>query len=294
MNLDDAQTNAAVTAELALNLGQATPLINGKLVTVLQPAGASVVKIDLQEYEDKYADRPRRARGVQVLATAQSLIDWVNRHKTPETYVTADEKATAFKAVFNGHTPNQQPAGDTAKASDYVQGQPGYGDFGAAYNCPLSDEWRRWTGKSQHDRDEKKGMGHAEFIQFIEDNMLDITQPDSAAMLAAIRSFEAKRDVQFKSAKRLDNGDVAFAYVEDTQQQTPAGHLSLPSKFEITIPVFQGGKLYAIDANLRHRVGPGGLVLFYELVRPHKSLEHAFNEVSEQIRTGTSVPMFAV
>lgn len=284
MNLDDAQTNAAVTAELALNLGQATPLINGKLVTVLQPAGASVVKIDLQEYEDKYADRPRRARGVQVLATAQSLIDWVNRHKTPETYIAADEKGTTFKAVFNGHTPN----------SNTVSSLPGHGDFGAAYNCPLSDEWRRWIGKSQHDRDEKKGMGHAEFIQFIEDNMLDITRPDSAQMLAAVRSFEAKRDVQFKSAKRLDNGDVSFAYVEDTQQQTPAGSLSLPSKFEITIPVFQGGTAYAMDANLRYRVGPHGLVLFYELVRPHKSLEHAFAAVSKQIAEGTNVPMFSV
>lgn len=284
MNLDDAQTNAAVTAEIALNVGKPQDLVPGKLVAVAKPNGMTVEQIDLQAYEDKYADRPRRAKGVQVLATVQSLIDWVNRHKTPETYITADEKGTTFKAVFNGHTPN----------SDAVSSLPGHGDFGAAYNCPLSDEWRRWIGKSQHDRDEKKGMGHAEFIQFIEDNMLDITQPDSAAMLVAIRSFEAKRDVQFKSAKRLDNGDVAFAYVEDTQQQTPAGHLSLPSKFEITIPVFQGGKLYAIDANLRYRVGPGGLVLFYELVRPHKSLEHAFNEVSEQIRTGTSVPMFAV
>lgn len=280
--ITDATTNAAVTAELALNLGQGVPLIEGKLVTVLQPAGTQVIRIDLQEYEDKYADRPRRAKGVQVLSTALSLIDWVNRHKTPETYITADEKATAFKAVFNGHTPN----------SDTVSSLPGHGDFGAAYNCPLSDEWRRWMGVSQHDAEQKKGMAHADFISFIESNLLDISQPDSAFMLTAIRSFEAKRDVQFKSAKRLDNGDVSFAYSEDTN--AVEGKLSLPSMFEITVPIFRGGAMYTIGANLRYRIGPGGLVLWVELVRPHKSLEHAFGAVIEQISAGTSVPMFSV
>lgn len=280
--ITDATTNAAVTAELALNLGQGVPLIEGKLVTVLQPAGTQVIRIDLQEYEDKYADRPRRAKGVQVLSTAQSLIDWVNRHKTAETYITADEKATAFKAVFNGHTPN----GET------VSSLPGHGDFGAAYNCPLSDEWRRWMGVSQHDAEQKKGMAHADFIAFIESNLLDISQPDSAFMLTAIRSFEAKRDVQFKSAKRLDNGDVSFAYSEDTN--AVEGKLSLPSMFEITVPIFRGGAMYTIGANLRYRIGPGGLVLWVELVRPHKSLEHAFGAVIAQISEGTSVPMFSV
>ena len=292
MNFDDAQTNAAVTAELALNVGKPQDLVPGKLVVVTKPQGTTIEKVDLQAYEDQYADRPRRAKGVQVLSTAQSLIDWVNRHKTAETYITADEKAATFKAVFNGHTPNQQPAGDEAKASDYAQGLPGHGDFGAAYNCPLSDEWRRWMGVSQHDAEQKKGMAHADFISFIESNLLDISQPDSAFMLTAIRSFEAKRDVQFKSAKRLDNGDVSFAYSEDTN--AVEGKLSLPSMFEITVPIFRGGAMYTIGANLRYRIGPGGLVLWVELVRPHKSLEHAFGAVIEQISAGTSVPMFSV
>jgi uncharacterized protein YfdQ (DUF2303 family) len=295
-------TVAVDNIQSAINAGQAlgTPHTLGeqgsvKLMGIVVPAGSRLeqVNVDLE----KFQLAPNRKKGNVTLTTAASFIDWVNRNKTPETVIYAKEFSTDFKAIFNGHAANVQPAPPVAdgSSSSGADGAPGWGDFTATYDCPLSEEWMRWHGNSQHAAsvDAKRGMKHADFIQFIEDNLLDITLPASGAMLAAVRSFEAKKDVKFASARRLENGDVQFAYAENTEQQTPAGSLALPSQFEVTIPVFRGGAPYVIAANLRYRVSAGGLMLWYELVRPHKSLEHAFEAVRAEIEDGTSVPMFA-
>jgi uncharacterized protein YfdQ (DUF2303 family) len=276
---DDNNTQAAIDAGMCLGEPHLLDK-DGTVLGVILPKGAQLQQLDLE----KYLPTPRRKRGEVTLATAASFIDWVNRNKTPETVIYAKESNTSFLAIFNGHEANKEG----------VAGNPGWGDFTSRYDCPLSDEWKRWMEQSQHDTsvDSKKAMKHAEFIQFIEDNLLDITKPSSGLMLAAVRAFEAKRDVKFASAKRLDNGDVSFAYAEDTVQQLPPGTLALPSVFEVTIPVFQGGTPYVISANLRYRVTSGGLFLWYELVRPHKSLEHAFQQVGAQILEGTTVPTF--
>jgi hypothetical protein len=50
-----------------------------------------------------------------------------------------------------------------------------------------------------------------------------------------------------------------------------------------------------IQARLRYRISGGGLVLWYELVRPHKIVEYAFNKVREQVIAGVgTVPVYDV
>lgn len=179
-----------------------------------------------------------------------------------------------------------------SKVAGHV-GNAGWADFTAGYNCPLSREWKRWNLHSQHaaESNAKKGMRQEEFMQFLEDNLPDISRPEAAVLLAAVRSFEAKKDVKFKSSQRAENGDIVFAYSEETSQAE--GKVSLPEAFELTIPVFEGGNNYVIEARLRFRIKDGGLALWYELVRPHKVLEHAFNTVRAQIAEALpDVPLY--
>lgn len=279
----------AIAAGMALGeLHEMDPNDTGRsIVGVLVPEGAKFEKLDLEAH----LDAPRRKKGNITLTTAQSFIDWVNRNKTPETVIYAKESATSFQAIFNGHEANQQaaPGGEGAEGQSFQDGAPGWGDFTARYDCPLSPEWQRWMAKSQHAADPKRGMSQAEFMAFLEDNLLDITNPDSAYLLQAARSFEVISSGGFKSAVRLENGDVKFNYADESQQ---VGSCQLPSVFQITIPVFKGGVHYTLDVNLRYRTSGGSLTLWYELVRPHKSLEHAFNSVLDQIAEGTDVPVF--
>jgi uncharacterized protein YfdQ (DUF2303 family) len=138
-------------------------------------------------------------------------------------------------------------------------------------------------------------MAQVDFMRFLEDNLQDITSPAGAVLLTAARNFEAHSDAKFKSATNLDNGSVVFNYTENVNEVAQEGKISLPTAFEITIPVFDGGDPYVIEARLRYRVGQGGMVLWYELVKTHKILEHAFNKVRDQIIAALpAVPVYDV
>jgi uncharacterized protein YfdQ (DUF2303 family) len=283
MNYRDEDTNggeidSAILAGMAI--GDVKDLTD-KLKAIVLPSGAKLEQIDLQAFENKYAMVPRRATGVRELATAASFIAYVNAFKAvPATTIYASKERVRFDAVLNGNADARTP---------------GHGDFSAIYNCPLSVEWKRWNARSQHNVEQKKGMTQAEFMVFLEDNLLDITAPDSAALLMSVRSFEAHSEAKFKNAVNLDNGSVEFRFTETINEVAQDGKLSLPTMFEITIPVFDGGERYSLDARLRYRISGGGLVLWYELVRPHKTLEFVFNEVRSQIQAGVSdVPVYDV
>lgn len=266
----------AIGVAIAAGMALAEPIpvkADGSMLAAIMPEGSSWKTLDLSDH----LPHPTRKKGRMVLGTAQSFSDWVNRNRTDETIILTDMKQTSITAIFNGDIPG---------------GPAGWRDHTALYACPLSDEWTRWMERSQHTNDveHKKGMAHANFVQFIEDNLLDITEPASGAMLAMVRSFQAVKDVKFASAVRLDNGSVAFNYAETVDQQSTPGQLKMPEKFTITIPVFRDGQAYALDANLRYRIGQGAMVLWYELVRPEKALEHAFKNVVESVRTAVNPP----
>lgn len=316
---EDAQSGIEAAIEAGTMIGE--PKIigeSGRLVGVLVPAGARLEQIDMQKFEDQYLDNPRRKTGTVSMVTAASFIAYVNAHKLASAAIYAKKSSTRFDAVFNDHEPEprstaiieereltdqertQLPEG--AKVQHVTlhmepMGAPGWRDFGASYLCPQSVEWVRWMKNSQHaaDGERKAVMTQQDFMQFMEDNLPDIIKPTSSHLLQAVHSFEAKKDVAFKSAMRLQDGSVTFAYTESINEVAQEGKLSLPEQFTILIPVFEGGTKYELDARLRYRVGNGGLKLWYELVRPHKVLEHAFNTVLDEVLKGVvDVPVYHV
>jgi uncharacterized protein YfdQ (DUF2303 family) len=318
--------NTAAAIEAGMLIGEPREITPG-LAVVLKPQGAQIEQIDLRAFEAKYAESPLRKKGSRTLSTAAAFIAYVNAHKLPSTAIYSSKAGSSFEAVLNDHEPEtreaksavlgdampqdvqehaaavEQAAAEQGSKFTLVRveydalGTPGWGDFTARYNCPLSVEWQRWNKHSQHAADTagKRGMSQVDFMQFLEDNLLDIVKPASGALLQAVHSFEAKKDVAFKSATRLQDGSVTFAYTENVNEVAQDGKLSLPSEFTICIPVFDGGAKYEIDARLRYRVGGGGLTLWYELVRPHKVQEHAFNTVLAEVKDGVAdVPVYDV
>jgi uncharacterized protein YfdQ (DUF2303 family) len=272
-------------------------LIPEELVAVLVPNGARLEQIDLRAFDQKYANHPLRKTGRQDLATAAAFIAYVQAHADESSSIYANKAGTAFGAVFNDHqrNPPARPAAEGDAPRGLLDGMPGHRDFLANYACPLSVEWKRWMAKSQHEKERKEGMAQVDFMRFLEDNLQDITSPAGAVLLTAARNFEAHSDAKFKSATNLDNGSVVFNYTENVNEVAQEGKISLPTAFEITIPVFDGGDPYVIEARLRYRVGQGGMVLWYELVKTHKILEHAFNKVRDQIIAALpAVPVYDV
>lgn len=259
---DYRDVNAAIAAGMALGDVKA---INEGLSIIVLPEGAKAHEIDLE----KYQTNPNRKQGVTNLDDVASFIAFVNRQKTGVTELFAKVSPPSFVAVFN--------------SNDAANGDAGWSDFRAGYACPLSDEWKTWTGKD--------GVHQAQdaFARFIEDNLPDVVSPEGAVMLEVSRGLEAKSSVNFASAIRLADGSQQFSYKEEVQGTTQDGKMNVPAAFQIGIPVFQGDARWPINARLRYRINGGKLVMWYDLERPSKVLELAFAEARAKIQAETGL-----
>ena len=229
------------------------------------PQGAQVQDLE------SYLGEPLRKKGVVVLNDVGSFVGYVNAEKSESTRLYGLFKDPGFVAVFNDHDGEG----------------PGWKDYRAQYACPLSTEWRTWTGSSG------KQMTQAEFAAFIENNLPDIAIPPAADMLEISRSLEAKKKVNFASGIRLSNGQNELTYEEQVSGTAAKGKLTVPEEFTIGVQVLEGGTKYAISARLRYRIADGGaLTIWYELIRPHKILEDAVQAVWKEIEQKTELTVF--
>lgn len=227
---------------------------------------------------------PARKRGTAVLNDAESFVAVVNDQKTEDTRIFSTINPPTFTAVFN-----------------HIAIAAGWGDHKAQYNAPLAPEWLAWTAM------DGKKVGQVDLAQFIENNLVDVVfidkaapgmpvgevgSPDGATLLEVCRTLEAKKKVDFKSAIRLADGSTQFTYDEDVQGSARQGQLAVPEQFSLGIPVFENGAKYRADVRLRYRIQDGGnLIMWLELIRPHKIIEDAVKQLRADIAAQTELPI---
>jgi uncharacterized protein YfdQ (DUF2303 family) len=232
--------------------------------------------------DEKYFEQPRRKVGRVRLLDVDSFTDYVARHGSADSttvWCQADYKAgqVHFSAILNDHG---EDSGDAQ-----------WRDHRATFQPTFSEEWARWTGSN------KKVFTQAQFAEFIEDNLKDITSvvdtesPTGAQMLEMAISFEANQDMKFKSAIRLQNGGVQMSFTQDDDAQT-IQKMQCFDRFAIGLPVFWNGEGYLVEARLRYRVKEGKLTFWFELIRQDKTLEAATKTTIDSIRTKTGMPFF--
>lgn len=231
------------------------------------------------EYLTNLVAGPERKHGTIKLFDADSFIAYSASQCTEtDCNIYASMNPTQFVAVLNDH-----------RSED-----PGFRDFRAIYTVGASREWDIWT---KHD-----GLGAPfgsteAFAKFIEDNGFDIVKPDSATMMQIALNFRVNANAQFSVAQRLTDGNIDFGYsnvVNASAGSQAGGKLKIPELFQIKIPVFDGinAPMYSIDARFRYRLKEGALLIWYELIRPHKVRELAFNTMLEQIKKETGENVF--
>lgn len=234
----------------------------------------------IQEINDEtLLQQPLRKLAKVLLDDAGSFISYVNRHCTMDTtiWVKADYSAGKIEcsAIINDH-------GGEENGSDWR-------DHTATYIPRFSEEWNRWKSG------DKKLMTQADFATFIEDNLADIAGsdgfPSGADMLRMAIEFEAKQDLRFKSAIRLQSGGVDLAFVQQEDNGT-LQKMKLFDRFAIGVPVFWGDAAYRVEARLRYRVREGKLSFWYELIRADKVMEAAANAIVQKIADPTRKPIF--
>lgn len=215
-------------------------------------------------------DRPLRLAQSIDATDAQSWLDYWNRFAEDHSTVFFDVKRAKLLGILDYHTP-----------LDDCAVMPSHCEHRVAYAFPQTVEWQRWQANSG------KRMSQIDFAGFIEDAIPDIVSPTGADLLEIVTTLQAKTDITFASATRLDNGQVQFVYQEDIKGTAGAkGTLKIPDTLQLGIRLFQGMTAYALEARFRYRIKDGGVTLWYDLVRPERIVEDAMNQVYDQIKSG--------
>lgn len=214
---------------------------------------------------EKYGAAPSAIEHEIAVVEVLSFVDYWQRFSTDTSVIHARLKEKTFIAIFDAHAP----------------GKPSWQRHKCTLVCRTSTEWDTW-----HSND-KKTMDQIKFAEFIESNAIDIVQPSSAEMIQVALTLQAKKKVSFNSGVRLDNGQVQLGYHEDVQGTAgPKGELRIPEKFTLALRIFQGGEKYSVECHLRWRINDGALTFFYQIIRPERLLEDAFDQVKAQVKTG--------
>lgn len=218
---------------------------------------------------EKFHDEPRLINQLFTARTLGSFLAYYEKFATEQTVIFAHEGNGEIVCVL-----------------DYHHESPEWCKHRIVYTLPTSTEWSIWKKQSGRSKTQ------AEFALFIEDNILDITEPDGASMLEIAQTLKAKKNVNYLSSVNLHNGDVQFTYEADTQAQTK-GNVSVPASFKVGLSPFKGADRYEIKCRLKYRISDDGhLSMWYELVRPDLVHEQAFADVVKQIDEATESMVF--
>lgn len=260
--------------EKALSAGAAIPDIRtspGIRPHWMRPEGYEVVSAS-----DELLQEPWRLKQIVTVFDPKSFTDYFTDYCNLDSRVFVDSQAPTIVGVLDYH---RQPAGDAKEPA------PDWGQHRLIYKFRPTKEWTTWTAS------DRKPVKQVEFARFVEENLVDIFSPAHADMLQISRAMEAKKNVNFSSGVRLQNGEVQLTYQEEIRGTAASGTIEIPEFFTIKIAPFEGSDLYTVDCRFRYQIIENSLQLRYEMVRPHKIIEHAVTAVAEKIRQGLTNPI---
>lgn len=206
------------------------------------------------------------------LRDAASFIRYVSDHKAPNSRIYATVDPAQFLAVIDDHLP---PMTTDEKRANWRE-------FRAEFKVPASREWLLWNGAN------RKHMSQLGFAEFLQDNLPDVVTPDGATLLEMSLNFEASQAGSFVANQRMQDGSHNLQWRADNNA---SGTVKLPEQIALSIPVFENESPSMLYARLRYRINDGKLAIWYELIRPHKVLESAFQDTWKRIADGTGVPL---
>jgi len=236
---------------------------DGQTLIVAHSKDQKVAEFDLEQY----ADKPSRIKEDITLCEIESFVDYYQRFADDNSIIKADLCHRRFTAVFDYHSPDK----------------PAWQSHTCSLECKTSTEWDTW----RHSNGNK--FNQVDFAEFIETNSIDIVDPAASVMLEIALTLQANKKVKFNSGVRLDNGQIQLGYHEVLEGSAgKKGDLKIPDKFKLALRVFQGGEKYSVECHLRYRINDGRLTFFYQIIRPERLLEDAFELVKKQVLTGCS------
>lgn len=269
-NLAIPDVQAAISAGAAI----AEPrTIESKGMYAVVPEGWNLESLE------EFQDTPARVREKLQVHDAQSFIDYINAFDVGATTVVFfDQEKERFAAVLDYHKPSNDPVAPPA---------PAWCDHVVSFTCRRTVEFQTWMSAN------RKQMSQVEFARFLEENLPDVVEPEGARLLEIALTLEAKQDASYSSGVRLQSGAIQFTYDEEVRATSQKGSVEIPEQFVLGIAIHENGPAYRIPVRLRYRLHDGKLVLWYEIVRPHRFLRDALNAIRDEITAKTPAQVYA-
>lgn len=233
--------------------------------------GGTIDFLDTVEVIEKYADRPRRKKGIYRVTLADHLREYLAKHAGPDAEMWGDIDKATITAVVNA------PGASS----------PAWSDHRIVLQLRHTDDWKDWTSG------DKKMMSQTEFAEFLEQHAPNIVSPDAATMLELAQTFKAATKVDFESSRRVKSGETQLVYRENTEASAGRrGELAIPDAIRLGVQVYEGGVVYALNARFRYRIVDGALALGYVLERPRDVLRDAFGAICDWVADETGTPVW--
>ncbi len=252
--------------EAAFTHGAASTALQtvGDTVFAILPEGYRTEDLDLEQF----LPAPRRVKSDVGLDDGPSFVAYVNRFKTAGALLLANRDAASVTALLDYHEAADKPSWLTHRAVLTVKKTP---------------EWVTWIGKN------KQWIGQGDFADFLEDNVLDIAEPDGATILEAASNLQARKTVHFKSGINLSNTTTQLEFVETLEGTSAVGQMEVPTRFTLGLAPFVGMEPIAIPARLRYRIVDHKLSFMFIIERHGRILEKAFDAVLTMIADQTDI-----
>lgn len=202
-----------------------------------------------------------------------SFVAYANRFSSDLSILVADYDALTISARLDWHPGNDHQDFGFARADSHT----------VTLKLRPSEEFARW------DEMENKFHPQDEFAQFIEENSVDVMMPDAASMIELSRDFEAQSATSFKSSIRLQNGDRALRYENETRALKD---IVIPDKFTLNIPLHAGEEPMQLSARFRWKAHAGGVLLGFQWHRVEYLRQGHFREIATLAAEETGLPVF--
>ncbi|MDX0453666.1 DUF2303 family protein [Sinorhizobium medicae] len=272
-----------------LSLSTAIPGVPSTIpVFVDRKSGALSSVADLFE---RFREHPRRKSGTAKVATLESLISLIDRHKTEHSAIFAETnwEKPSITAVFDYHEAKNGGLADNGKHR-------------AHYEFPLSEEWKAWV------KINGKPLEQVEFAEFIEDHIAELSAPDSFEaedfrgkfgfkvaypneLVALSRGLQVHAETRVKNNVVLQSGEGEITRDEE-HRDAQGNKLTVPGMFILSIAPFFMGDPTRIPVRLRYRVSGGKVVWICQLYRPDVHITQQVMRDLERVAHETELPHF--
>lgn len=231
---------------------------------------------------EHFMDSPKHITESIKMVSLKSFIEYVNRYK--------HDKNSIIKLIM--------PDAHTIKAQANLDYHPPGPGKPAAWCChsawfmpKKTNSWSIWTENNG------RAMRQADFCDFIYENMVDIKNPDGAALLEIVKTLKATTKGEFKDYRDLHTGSIELIFNMKVSAAggSTASPVSLPEKITVVLQPFHGSHFFEVTADLMiiapKRDGEP-LHLGFKFYRFGDLFETVAADVEQHLAKETKLPVF--